>query len=127
MRKARGIAAPVLSALIGLGLMAAPSLLDYGRPLATSDWIVGPLIASLALTSAWEVTRAVRWCNVPLAAWLALSPFVLGNAATGAHHLVAGILIGLLSLVPGRRRHSYAGGWRSLSARPCGSGRLHTP
>ena len=28
--------------------MAAPGLLEYGRPAATSDWIVGPLIATFA-------------------------------------------------------------------------------
>jgi hypothetical protein len=106
--------AQVLSAFVGFWLMAAPSVLDYGRPMATSDWIFGPLIASFALVAAWEVTRALRWANVVLAAWLVLSPFVLGNLTTIANHVVSGILVGSLALVPGQRKHSFAGGFRSL-------------
>jgi hypothetical protein len=118
----------VLSAFVGFWLMAAPSLLDYGRPMATSDWIVGPLVASFALIAAWEVTRDLRWVNVVLGAWLVLSPFVLGNMTVAASHIVSGILIGSLSLVPGRRKHSFAGGFRSLFRRgqPSGPGSDHS-
>jgi hypothetical protein len=109
--------AQLISAIVGVWLMASPSVLGYGRPLATSDWIVGPLIASFGLIAAWEISRAVRWLNVALAAWLVLSAFVVGGVASGAmlaYHVVAGILVGVLSLVRGKQRHPYAGGWRSL-------------
>src|SRR5688572_752190 len=109
-----GFAAQLISALVGMWLMASPSVFGYGRPLATSDWIVGPLIASVGLVAASGVTRAVRWANVVLAAWLVLSPFVLGSVEVAANHVVSGMLVGVLSLVRGRIEHSYAGGWRSL-------------
>jgi hypothetical protein len=94
--------------------MASPRLTDYGRPLAASDWIVGPLISSVGLIAAWEITRAVRWVNVVLAVWVALSPFLLGQLDAVASHVISGFLVGLLSLTRGRLGHSYAGGWRSL-------------
>ncbi|MFZ5896083.1 MAG: SPW repeat domain-containing protein [Myxococcota bacterium] len=109
--------AQLLSAVIGIWVMASPSVLGYGRPLATSDWIVGPLIASFGLIAAWEITRALRWPNVVLAAWLALSAFVVGGVASGdvlVNHIVSAILVAGFSLVRGRQRHPFAGGWRSL-------------
>jgi hypothetical protein len=113
--------AHLISASVGIWLMASPSLFGYGPPTATSDWIVGPLVASFGLTAAWEVTRAVRWVNVVLAAWLVLSPLVLGTWAGTlvANHILSGILVGLLAFVRGRRKHPFAGGWRSL-------GKAHT-
>jgi hypothetical protein len=106
--------AQLISALIGVWLMASPSVFGYGRPIATSDWIVGPLVTSVGLIAASGVTRPVRWANVALAVWLVLSPFVLGSADVAANHVVSGILVGLLSLIRGRNTHSYAGGWKSL-------------
>lgn len=106
--------AQLMSGLIGIWLMTAPSVLGYGRPLSTSDWIVGPLITSFGLVAASSVTRAVRWANVVLAAWVVLSPFLLGNTDVAAHHVVSGILVAVLSFVGRRPRHSFAGGWRSL-------------
>jgi hypothetical protein len=105
--------AQLLSALVGVWLMAAPAVLGYGAPVATSDRIVGPLVAAFAITAAWEVTRALRWPNAMLASWLILSPFVLGEGEldVAISHIVAGALIGALSLVRGRMKHSFAGGW----------------
>lgn len=106
--------AQLISAMVGVWLMASPAIIGYGRPLAVSDWIVGPLITSVGLIAAWEATRAVRWANLPLAAWLVFSPFLLGNPNVSMNHAVAGVLVGMLSLIRGRPRHSFAGGWRSL-------------
>jgi hypothetical protein len=108
----------LISALVGGWLMASPSIMGFGRPLATSDWIVGPLIASFGLIAASEVTRAARWGNFVLAAWVVLSPVILGdlgNVAIAATHVVSGLFVGSLSLRRGRSRHSYSGGWRSLA------------
>jgi hypothetical protein len=108
--------AQLSSAGVGIGLMAMPSAFGYGRPMATSDWIVGPLITSFALVAAWECTRAVRWVNLATAVWLLVSSFVFDAALTvAAIHLGCGMLIGLLSLVRGPSRHSFGGGWRSLT------------
>jgi len=112
--------AQLTCALLGICLMALPSLLGYGRPLATSDWIIGPLAASWALVAAWEITRAVRWVNVVLAAWIVLSPVVLGAEMSGwvlFGHLVVGLSIGSLSALRGHRKHRFAGGWRAIWGR----------
>jgi hypothetical protein len=101
-------------ALLGLWLMLAPAVLGYGAPLATSDRIVGPLIASAALVAAWEATRAVRWANVALAVWVFVSPVVLGRAEGALHHLVVALAVGILSVAWSRSRHSFGGGWTPL-------------
>ena len=110
--------AHLVSASIGIWLMMSPSFLGYGRPLATSDWIVGPLVTSVGLIAAWEVTRPLRFINVLFAAWVALSPFVLvGERAAATNHVLCGVAIGVLSLVRGRNKHAVAGGWRALRQR----------
>lgn len=123
--------AQLLSATVGLWLMLSPSAFGYGPPLATSDWIVGPLIASFALTAAWEILHGVRWLNVPLGAWLVASPFLLGNESllAATNHVGAGLLVVGLSFVRRRRAHRYGGGWKTLVTRtetePGLSGRSH--
>jgi hypothetical protein len=107
----------LVSAAVGIWLMAAPSVLGYDPPAATSDRIVGPLVASFALIAAWEATRALRWVNVALAAWLLLSPFLLRQTEVAPSHILSGLVIGALSLVRERRKHSFAGGWASLGKR----------
>jgi hypothetical protein len=101
-------------ALLGFWLMLAPAVLRYGAPMATSDRIVGPLIASVALVSAWEATRAARWANIPLAVWVFVSPMVLGRAEGALHHLLVALAVGLLSAARSPLRHSFGGGWKSL-------------
>jgi hypothetical protein len=104
----------LITALLGIWLMLAPAVLAYGAPLSTSDRIVGPLIATFALVAVWEATRALRWANVVLAAWVFLSPVVLGRADGALHHFVVALAAGILSVARPRSRHSFAGGWRSL-------------
>lgn len=107
--------AHLVSAAVGIWLMAAPAVLGYGDPAATSDRIVGPLVASFALIALWEVTRAIRWVNVVLAAWMILAPVLLGYEHLAFINSVSsGLMVGGLSLVRGRTKHSFAGGWRSL-------------
>lgn len=110
--------ARLVSAALGIWLMAAPAVLDYGEPAASADRIVGPLVASFSLIAAWEVTRALRWVNVALAVWLVVAPVLLGYPRDPlVNGIATGVLIGSLSLVRGRRKHRFAGGWRSLVGR----------
>ena len=52
-------------------------------PLYFSDHVVGCLVITIAVTALAEVTRAVRFFNVPLGLWVAVSPFLLAGATAG--------------------------------------------
>jgi hypothetical protein len=106
--------AQLMNALLGIWLMLAPAVLDYGAPMSISDRIVGPLVVSFALIAAWEITRAVRWVNVLLAVWTVASPFALEQHAVAPSHVIAGVSIAALSLIRGHSKHSYGGSWTSL-------------
>jgi hypothetical protein len=111
--------AQVVSALLGVWLMAAPAALGYGDPARTNDRIVGPIVASLAVVAIWEVTRGLRWVNVVCAAWLLVAPWVLGEGTTAAVNSVAvGSLLLALAFVGGSRRQRFGGGWASLWREP---------
>lgn len=95
--------------------MAAPGWLGYGRPAATSDWIVGPLIATFACIAIWEATRPMRWLNLPLGLWLLTAPWVLEYSRMAlVNSLVVGVAVCLLALVGGQVTERYGGGWSML-------------
>lgn len=99
--------------------MAAPGVLGFGGAAADNGYITGPLVATFAMVAWWECTRVVRWFNVPLAAWLMLSPWVLNYDlwAASISDMVTGLLVMLLSAVKGRITKEYGGGWSSLWGR----------
>lgn len=108
--------AHIVNAVLGVWLMAAPAVLGYGTPLATSDRIVGPVIATFAVVAWWEATRAVGRWNVVLGLWGVVAPWVLGADGTWAiaNAMIVGALIAGLSLVKGKVEKTYGGGWASL-------------
>jgi hypothetical protein len=107
--------APILSTLVGLGLMAAPGVLGYGGAARTSDHIVGPIVATFACVAIWEVTRSARWVNVPLGLWLLIAPWVLGYGGTPMWNaLICGAAAVGLACVRGRTKHRFGGGWKML-------------
>jgi len=110
--------ARLLSAALGVWLMAAPAVLGYrGTAAETSDRIVGPIVVSFAVIALWEVSRAVRWVNLLMALWLLSAPAVLGMAPVPlANSVVVGLVLVLLTLVPERKKERFAGGWRALWA-----------
>ena len=101
---------------VGLWLMAAPAVLGYSGAAATNDRIVGPLAATFAIVAIWEVTRALRWANLALGLWMLAAPWLLGGypAEATAGSMAAGALLALFSLVRGKIRQEYAGGWSAL-------------
>ena len=113
--------ARLINFFLGLWLMAAPALLGYmGTPAEVNDRIVGPLVASFAFVAIWEITRGLRWLNLGLGLWLAAAPFLLGawvqdwSFPATINSVLVGFLTAALSLVPGKLKQSFAGGWRSL-------------
>lgn len=106
----------IASALLGVWLMAAPTVLGYGPPTRANDHIVGPMATSLAIIAIWETTRPLRWVNVGLGLWLLSAPWVLayGEWIPTGNSLLAGLLLVTFGLVRGQFKHAYGGGWRSL-------------
>lgn len=105
----------IVNFLIGLWLMAAPSLLGYGGTAAANDRIFGPIAASFAFISIWPVTRGLRWCDFPLGIWLAASPWILGYPRPEAWSTtLAGMAMALVALAPSRAEGEFGGGWSSL-------------
>lgn len=111
----RGMYAQLLVAAVGLWLMAAPAVLGYGDPAATSDRVAGPLLVSVGVIAAWEITRSVRWVALPVGLWLLAAPWLLGYPGDATvSSSVAGVVAVGLSFVHGEIRASFAGGWDSL-------------
>ncbi len=108
--------AQVISFVLGIWLMAAPSVLGYAGTPADNDHIVGPVIASFAMIAWWECTRVVRLWNIPLAAWLVAAPWILGyhDNQILLNDSLVGILVILCSTVKGRIEGTFGGGWASL-------------
>lgn len=106
----------VLAAAIGIWLMAAPAILDFGESLSNVYHVLGPVAASFATMAAWDVLRAVRFVNLPIGLGVAAAPLVLGAELPA---ILAGLVSGPaligLSLLARASRDRYAGGWRSLT------------
>jgi uncharacterized membrane protein len=103
----------VASTVLGAVLMLTPPIFGTEPPLYHSDHVAGCLVILVAITAMAEISRAVRFINVVLGAWVAASPMMLeGGTAAGA---VAGAVIGLaligLSLPRGTRSAEHYGGW----------------
>lgn len=105
--------AQVLNAALGIWLMAAPAVLEYGEPAMTNDRICGPVAATFAVIAWWEATRSVRWVNLPLGLWLVLAPWILGYSETSTvvNSVAVGLVMAACSTVRGTVEKRYGGGW----------------
>lgn len=102
----------------GLALMGAPAVLPYSEAAAVNARIVGPFVATFGCVAMWEVTRPLRWVNVPLGAWLVAAPLLIGHGGPAALTSVGcGAAVVALSLVRGAIRHRFGGGWSALRGR----------
>jgi hypothetical protein len=102
--------------LLGVWLTAAPGVLGLGDPARANFHVVGPLVAMFALTATFQVTRPVRWVNLPLGAWLVVAPWILGYAGwpETAWSVAAGLGVAGLALVRGAVTERLGGGWPAL-------------
>jgi hypothetical protein len=89
--------------LLGLWLIASPWALGFAsqQTQAWNAWGVGAVVAVAAFAAliafhAWE-----EWVNAALAAWLIVSPWVLGFATQTAatwNQVVVGLVVGCLAV-----------------------------
>jgi len=108
--------ARVFTLVLGLWLMIAPDLLQFGKVISDNDHIIGPLIATFSIIAMSECTRNVRLWNLPLAAWLLLAPWILGYDQTTAiaSDLTVGVLTLRVTFVKQKRKKQFGGGWAVL-------------
>lgn len=105
----------IINMCLGLWLMASPGILGYGPPVSTSDYIIGPLVATFACIAIWEATRPLRWVNLPFGIWAAVAPFVLGGpSAAILNGIIFGALITLIATRGGAIEQRFGGGWSML-------------
>jgi hypothetical protein len=89
--------------VLGLWLAASPWILSYATE-AVPAWnahVVGVIIAIAAIAALIAFQKWEEWVNTALAAWLVVSPFLLGfnnlPSAT-ANQIVVAVLVGGLAL-----------------------------
>lgn len=110
-----GVTVPVgllLATLAGVWLLFAPELLPTTQPLANSNHLSGALAASIAVIVMAEPIRIGRFLNLPVGAWIALSPLLLGGDAVDiVNNVVVGLAVAALSVPRGSIRERF-GDWQ---------------
>lgn len=111
-----GLLARLVAAAVGVWLIAAPAVLDYGGVAADNDRIIGPIAGAFAFVACWEVLAALRWATVPLGAWLIAAPAVLAYDAAAAwcSSVASGVVIAAAAWIGRDASGSFGGGWRSI-------------
>ncbi len=99
----------VLSAVLGVGLMAVPGTLGAEKPTATVFHLGGALVVVTSVVCLGEVVRAGRYLNVPLGLGVAALPWFLGGGALAAQltALAVGLLVAALALPRGPKTERY--------------------
>lgn len=112
-----GVLAHVVVAALGIWMMIAPAAFGYTQqPMEFNDRIVGTLVATFAIIAWWECTRSLRYANVVLGIYLALSALLIFDYPNGAtiNAVVVGLAMAGLSLIKGKVKGTYGGGWTTL-------------
>uniref|UniRef100_C6E1D0 dTDP-glucose 4,6-dehydratase n=1 Tax=Geobacter sp. (strain M21) TaxID=443144 RepID=C6E1D0_GEOSM len=106
----------IFSLMVGVWLMAAPAVLGYSGHAAVNDRICGPLIVTFATTAFWEATRGLRFLNLLLGFWLMIAPLLLYQVGWvyAVNSVFCAFVLIFAGVVPGKRVHTFGGGWPSL-------------
>ena len=101
----------LLSAVLGIWLMASPAVFGSEGAAANSNYLVGALITTFAVIAMAEVTRQARFVNVLAGAWIIAAPWLLAGATAGAvwNSAIVGVIVILLSFPRGVIRERYDG------------------
>lgn len=102
----------LVSAALGVWLMAAPAVLGVTGTAADSDHLAGALVVTWAVIAFGEVARPARLLNIPMGIWIALAPWLLSGATDLSRwaDLVLGALLVALSIRRGRIEEQF-GSW----------------
>lgn len=103
----------VLTALIGIWLLFSPALFHVTGALSDNIDVMAALIVTFSIIAFAEVIRPVRFINIILAFWLAISTFILSGAYDPAlkwSNPIAAFLVIILSIPKGKIKERY-GTW----------------
>jgi hypothetical protein len=92
----------LVSAALGVWLMAAPAVLGVRGPAANSHYLTGALVTTWAVIAFGEVARPARLLNIPMGLWIVAAPWLLSGATDVARS--TGLLIGVSLIVLSVRR-----------------------
>lgn len=94
----------VMSTIVGIWLLFVPEILNITGAAANNIYIVGALVITCAVIAYADVARIVRVFNVPLGAWLCISPWFIGdlNAMTSFFVVLGGMALILFSVPRGK-------------------------
>ncbi|GAB3667034.1 vitamin K epoxide reductase family protein [Halopiger thermotolerans] len=114
-----GVSTPwtLLAAMaLGVWLMLSPTVFGTTGLMADSSHLVGSLVVSFTVIATAEPARAIRFLNVPLAAWVAVAPWLFGGVPLLAtiNAVVAGALIVICTVPRGSFEDRY-GGWEQYA------------
>jgi hypothetical protein len=101
---------------LGVWLMLSPTVFGTTGFMADSSHLVGSLVVSVTVIATAEPARALRFLNVPLAAWIAIAPWLFDGVPTLAaiNAVVSGALVVVLSVPRGSFEDRY-GGWEEYA------------
>jgi hypothetical protein len=102
----------LISAVLGIWLMAAPAVLGVTGTAADSNHLAGALVVTWAVIAFGEVARPVRLLNLPTGLWIAISPWMLSGATGTSQWLdvFVELLLVALSVRCGHIEERF-GGW----------------
>jgi len=89
--------------LLGIWLAISPWVLSYASEV-TAAWnahVIGVIIAVAALAALVAFQKWEEWVNAALAAWLIVSPYILGFSGLASalwNQLIVGVLVGALAI-----------------------------
>lgn len=102
-----------LSTLVGIGFMAAPTILNLVGPAADSTHITGALVVTFSVVAFAEPVRLVRVLNILCGVWVLLATWILdgGTPVWPWFGIVSGLALIALNLRRGSVVNLY-GGWQ---------------
>jgi SPW repeat len=92
----------VINLILGAWLFVTPWIFGFAGNAAVNAWIVGALIALVAIAALMAFTEWEEWVNLVLAIWAFVAPWNLGfdsNTAAMANHVIVGIIVAVLAAV----------------------------
>jgi hypothetical protein len=106
--------ASITTIIIGIALSLAPRYLGYAdTDPAAFDRVMGPTLVAFGLLSLWETMAFAKWLAAMCG--LAILTSTLWLRGTGPSpdvlHVIAGLLVTGVSLIPKRRTGRFGGGW----------------